>query len=133
MVQNSSRSVYGRIIEVLPKFLQHTDWFVDRTPGLYESAVEIRVQDCDSDDETEGKQYYNTTKNLICKDIVFTDFSGGYNVSIADAEFNVLHTCVVMDCLGHCAIYLGERFDNYVFQALHKILLKLGKFEVQGI
>lgn len=55
MVQNSSRSVYGRIIEVLHKFLQHTDWFVDRTPGLYESAVEIRVQDCDSDDETEGK------------------------------------------------------------------------------
>lgn len=48
-------------------------------------------------------------------------------VSIKDAEFNVLHTCTVLDCLGHCALYVGERFDGYVFQTLHKILLKLGK------
>ncbi|XP_013105335.1 TELO2-interacting protein 1 homolog [Stomoxys calcitrans] len=83
---------------------RHTDWFVDRTPGLYESAVEVRTQDYDSDDETEG---------------------ANDNVTIADAEFNVLHTCIVMDCLGHCALYIGERFDGYLFQALHKVLLKL--------
>lgn len=48
------------------------------------------------------------------------------NVTIADAEFNVLHTCLVLDYLGHSALYLGERFDSYVFQSLHKVLLKLG-------
>uniref|UniRef100_A0A1I8N890 Uncharacterized protein n=1 Tax=Musca domestica TaxID=7370 RepID=A0A1I8N890_MUSDO len=84
---------------------KYVDWFVDRTPGLYESAVEIRTQDCDSDDETED----------LCDN----------NVTIADAEFNVLHTCITMDCLGHCALYIGERFDSYVFQALHKVLLKI--------
>ncbi|XP_075147461.1 telo2 interacting protein 1 [Haematobia irritans] len=83
---------------------KHTDWFVDRTPGLYESAVEVKIQDCDSDDEIEG----------------VSD-----NVTIADAEFNVLHTCLVMDCLGHCALYIGERFDSYIFQSLPKVLLKL--------
>ncbi|XP_061395099.1 uncharacterized protein LOC133330709 [Musca vetustissima] len=84
---------------------KNTEWFVDRTPGLYESAVEIRTQDCDSDDEIE-----DANEN---------------NVTIADAEFNVLHTCIIMDCLGHCALYVGERFDSYVFQALHKVLLKI--------
>ncbi|XP_073816229.1 telo2 interacting protein 1 isoform X2 [Musca autumnalis] len=84
---------------------KNTEWFVDRTPGLYESAVEIRTQDCDSDDETE-----DLNEN---------------SVTIADAEFNVLHTCIIMDCLGHCALYVGERFDSYVFQSLHKVLLKI--------
>lgn len=51
------------------------------------------------------------------------------NVTIADAEFNVLHTCITMDCLGHCALYIGERFDSYVFQALHKVLLKIGMYK----
>lgn len=40
------------IFEII--FFKHTDWFVDITPGLYESAIEIRKQDCDSDDEKEG-------------------------------------------------------------------------------
>ncbi|XP_023292391.2 uncharacterized protein LOC111675781 [Lucilia cuprina] len=91
------------------KVNRHTDWFIDRTPGLYESAVEIRTQDCDSDDET-------VTEDLIQKH---------QNVTINDAEFNVLHTCIVLDCLGHCALYVGERFDGFIFQTLHKVLLKL--------
>ncbi|TMW49652.1 hypothetical protein DOY81_005256 [Sarcophaga bullata] len=89
------------------KIKKHTDWFIDVTPGLYESAVEIRKQDYDSDDEKE-----DIVQNL-------------QKVSIKDAEFNVLHTCIVLDCLGHCALYVGERFDGYVFQTLHKVILKL--------
>ncbi|KAM7364631.1 telo2 interacting protein 1 [Cochliomyia hominivorax] len=89
------------------KVNKHTDWFVDRTPGLYESAIEIRTQDYDSDDEIE---------DLIRKQ---------QKVTISDAEFNILHTCIVLDCLGHCALYIGERFDGYIFQTLHKVLLKL--------
>ncbi|XP_067626325.1 TELO2-interacting protein 1 homolog isoform X2 [Eurosta solidaginis] len=38
-----------------------TDWFVDRTPGLYESAVEIRTQDVDLDDERDVADASNNT------------------------------------------------------------------------
>lgn len=33
---------------------QPSYWHIERTPGLYESAVEIRKQDYDSDDEEEN-------------------------------------------------------------------------------
>ncbi|XP_053946965.1 uncharacterized protein LOC128855805 [Anastrepha ludens] len=85
-----------------------TDWFVDRTPGLYESAVEIRIQDLDSDDETD-----------------FDEGTKSQRVTILDAQFNVLHTCLALDVLGHCALFYGDRFDRYIFRCLHKVLLKV--------
>ncbi|XP_036323693.1 uncharacterized protein LOC118737353 [Rhagoletis pomonella] len=85
-----------------------TDWFVDRTPGLYESAVEIRTQDVDSDDE----------KN-------FDEVNKSERVTMLDAQFNVLHTCLALDVLGHCALFYGDRFDRYIFRCLHKVLLKV--------
>ncbi|XP_002054549.3 TELO2-interacting protein 1 homolog [Drosophila virilis] len=81
-----------------------SSWFKDHTPGLYSSAIEVRTQDCDSDDETEPVNS---------------------RVSIADAQFNVLHTCLVLDALGHCAKFIGDTFDRYIFRSLHKVLLKL--------
>ncbi|KAH8276328.1 hypothetical protein KR026_012133 [Drosophila bipectinata] len=83
-----------------------TNWFKDYTPGLYSSAVEIRTQDCDSDDE-------ELTEVVSSR------------VNIADAQFNVLHTCLVLDAIGHCAKFIGDTFDRYIFQSLHKVLLKV--------
>ncbi|XP_012155048.1 uncharacterized protein LOC101451495 [Ceratitis capitata] len=85
-----------------------TDWFVDKTPGLYESAIEIRTQNVDSDDEND-----------------FNEVNKSQRVTILDAEFNVLHTCIALDVLGHCATYYGDRFDRYIFRCLHKVLLKV--------
>uniref|UniRef100_A0A0K8W408 TELO2-interacting protein 1 n=2 Tax=Bactrocera latifrons TaxID=174628 RepID=A0A0K8W408_BACLA len=85
-----------------------TNWFVDNTPGLYESAVEIRTQDVDSDDEKDA-------------DTV----SRSQRVTILDAEFNVLHTCLALDVLGHCATHFGDSFSRYIFRCLHKVLLKV--------
>ncbi|XP_016975679.1 uncharacterized protein LOC108042068 [Drosophila rhopaloa] len=82
-----------------------THWFEERTPGLYSSAVEVRTQDCDSDDEQ--------------TEVV------GSRVTIADAQFNVLHTCLIMDALGHCARFIGDTFDRHIFLSLHKVLLKV--------
>ncbi|XP_068155248.1 TELO2-interacting protein 1 homolog [Drosophila tropicalis] len=79
-------------------------WFEDRTPGLYTSAVEVRTQDCDSDDEDD---------QVSCR------------VTILDAQFNVLHTCLVLDSVGHCASFIGDTFDRHIFRSLYKILLKL--------
>ncbi|KAH8242933.1 hypothetical protein KR032_003130 [Drosophila birchii] len=83
-----------------------THWFEERTPGIYSSAVEVRTQDCDSDDEQ--------SEQVISK-----------RVSIADAQFNVLHTCLVLDAVGHCATFIGDTFDRYIFRSLHKVLLKV--------
>ncbi|XP_034660104.1 uncharacterized protein LOC117896141 [Drosophila subobscura] len=82
-----------------------TQWFEDRTPGLYSSAVEVRTQDCDSDDEQ--------------TEVVHS------RVSIADAQFNVLHTCLILDAVGHCAKFIGDTFDRHIFLSLHRVLLKL--------
>lgn len=81
-----------------------TSWFKDYTPGLYSSALEVRTQDCDSDDESEPIKS---------------------RVSISDAQFNVLHTCIVLDALGHCAKFIGDTFDRHIFRSLHRVLLKL--------
>ncbi|XP_017031707.1 TELO2-interacting protein 1 homolog [Drosophila kikkawai] len=83
-----------------------THWFEERTPGIYSSAVEVRTQDCDSDDEQ--------SEQVVSK-----------RVSIADAQFNVLHTCLVLDAVGHCATFIGDTFDRYIFLSLHKVLLKV--------
>lgn len=34
---------------------QPSNYYMDATPGLYESSIEIRKQDYDSDDELKGK------------------------------------------------------------------------------
>ena len=45
-----------------------------------------------------------------------------------DAQFNVQHTCFVLDILGHCALFMGEIFDRYVFRSLHRVLLNVGMY-----
>ncbi|EDV91395.1 uncharacterized protein LOC6568451 [Drosophila grimshawi] len=84
-----------------------TSWFADHTPGIYSSAIEVRTQDCDSDDEVDADESVNS------------------RVRIIDAQLNVLHTCLVLDAVGHCAKFIGDTFDRYIFRSLHKVLLKL--------
>ncbi|EDW15512.1 uncharacterized protein LOC6573992 [Drosophila mojavensis] len=79
-------------------------WFKDYTPGLYSSALEVRTQDCDSDDESDPVHS---------------------RVTSLDAQFNVQHICLVLDALGHCALFIGDTFDRHIFRSLHKVLLKL--------
>ncbi|ALC45462.1 CG16908 [Drosophila busckii] len=81
-----------------------TAWFEQHTPGLYSSAVEVRMQDCDSDDDSDPVNS---------------------RITVADAQYNVLHTCLVLDALGHCARFIGDTFDRHIFHSLHKVLLKL--------
>lgn len=88
------------------KPLQSSAWFKDYTPGLYSSALEVRTQDCDSDDESDPVHS---------------------RVTSLDAQFNVQHICLVLDALGHCALFIGDTFDRHIFRSLHKVLLKLGK------
>ncbi|KAH8311472.1 hypothetical protein KR044_006502 [Drosophila immigrans] len=89
-----------------------TSWWQDHTPGMYSAALEVRTQDCDSDDEE--------SEALSSR------------VSITDAQFNVLHTCIVLDALGHCASFIGDTFDRHIFRSLHRVLLKLGKLVIKN-
>lgn len=91
---------------LISKPLQSSTWFKDYTPGLYSSALEVRTQDCDSDDESDPVHS---------------------RVTSLDAQFNVQHICLVLDALGHCALFIGDTFDRHIFRSLHKVLLKLGK------
>lgn len=64
---------------------------------------------------------------FVCCAIIY-NVDDSKRVTSADAQFNILHTCLVLDGLGHCAKHLKINFKSYVFRTLHKVLLKLGEF-----
>lgn len=51
-------------------------------------------------------------------------------MTLFDVEVNVLHTSLVLDVLGHCIIHLGKESHIYVLPILHKILLKIGNYNI---
>lgn len=49
-------------------------------------------------------------------------------ITIADAMFNVLHTCLIVETVGQFAMVLQKDFQPFLFKSLHKILEKSGEF-----
>lgn len=85
-----------------------TDWYEDRTEGLYESAISIRYTDVrwKGDDNVEDRND---------------------EITIGDAMFNVQHTCLILETVGHFATVLQTDFQPFLFKSLHRILEKSGE------
>lgn len=86
----------------------NTDWYEDRTEGLYESAISIRYTDV----------RWKGDENVKHSDD---------EITISDAMCNVLHTCLVLETVGHFATILRNDFQPFLFRTLHKVLEKSGK------
>lgn len=80
------------------------EFFEESTPGLYESAVEVRVRDVTLDDDS-GE-------------------SSGTNLKAI--KYNVLCTCLVVELMGTAATVLGRKFQRFMLRTLHQILEKAG-------
>lgn len=80
------------------------EWYQDRTPGLYESAIEIRVRDMKLDDDTE-KAHETSLKNI---------------------KYNILCTCLVVELIGVSASILEKSFRRFLLSTLHRVLEKAG-------
>lgn len=77
-------------------------WFEDRTEGLYESAISMRI----SDDGYRDVEQMNEV------------------ITLNDVKFNILHTALVMETLGLCATKMKERFQPFLLRSLSYLLEK---------
>lgn len=80
-----------------------SEWFEDRTEGLYESAISIRIKDIKPSD-----------KPIQPETII----------NLNDVKFNILHTCLILETLGICAESSKDEFQSYLLFCLHRILEK---------
>lgn len=87
--------------------LGDSQWYEDRTEGLYESAISIR------------------TSEIKWKPDEPAD-SGNETLTINDVKFNVLHTCLILETLASYASFLGAQFQPYLLNSIHRILEKAG-------
>lgn len=81
------------------------EWFQDSVPGLYESAIEIKIRDVRPEDEDQEIQ---TKLNLKI------------------VRYNILCTCFVTELIGCVAMQLKKGFQRYILRSMHKILEKAG-------
>lgn len=79
-----------------------TKWFEDRTEGLYESAISMRITDS-------GHQTIERRDDTI---------------TLNDVKFNILHTCLVIETLGICSLRMNERFQPFLLRSLRCLLEK---------
>lgn len=82
-----------------------SEWYEDRTDGLYESAISIRVS------EVKFREDQADVEELL---------------TINDVKFNVLHTCLILETIATYATYLGTDFQPYLLNTLHRLLEKSG-------
>ncbi|CRK90445.1 CLUMA_CG004116, isoform A [Clunio marinus] len=87
-----------------PKKDLKEEWFKDTTPGLYESAIEVRLRDVSLEDEDDY------TEELTLKRI----------------KYNILSTCLVVEFIGTLAKILEKKFQRFLLRSLHKVLEKAG-------
>lgn len=80
----------------------HEEWHQESTPGLYESAVEIRIRDMALDDDRTNEFTLRTIK------------------------YNILSTCFVLELIATSAHVLEKRFQRFLLRILHKVLEKAG-------
>lgn len=77
-------------------------WFEDRTEGLYESAISMRISDI-------GHQAVEPCHETI---------------TLNDVKFNVLHMCLVIETLGLCSLKLNTQFQPFLLHSLRCLLEK---------
>lgn len=80
----------------------HTEWFEDRTEGLYESAISMRIIDS-------GHRAIERMDETI---------------TLNNVKFNILHTCLVMETLGICAVKMNAQFQPFLLRSLRFLLEK---------
>lgn len=86
---------------------RRSDWYEDRTPGLYESAITIR--------------YTDVVYRPGAPDA--TDAAG---LSIADAHHNVQHICLTLEAIAHVARTLQHLYQPYLLGTLYRLLVLAG-------
>jgi hypothetical protein len=84
---------------------RNEEFFQDSTPGLYESAVEVRLKDVRLEDDD---QEFNSKLNLKM------------------VRYNILCTSFVTEIVGCAALRLGKQFQPFILRSMHKILEKAG-------
>ncbi|CAO1436342.1 unnamed protein product [Diamesa hyperborea] len=90
----------------IPKVKGDNDeWYEDRTPGLYESGIEIKMTEMKLEDEKPSVDSNSTLKEI---------------------KYNILSTCLVLELIGKCAKILKTQFERYLLRALHRTLEKAG-------
>lgn len=79
------------------------EWFHENTPGLYESAVEVRLKDVPMDvDEAPAE------------------------VTLKTIKYNILCTCLVLELVGVAASVLQKKFQRFLLPSMHRVLEKAG-------
>lgn len=86
---------------------ENSQWFEERTEGLYESATSIRMVDVKYDEPSPS-----TTVDQ--------------RLNLQDVKFNVLHMCLILETVACYASHLGDRFQPFLLNSLHRILEKSG-------
>lgn len=94
--------------------LQHeysgpSQWYADRTEGLYESAISIRT--------TDFNVQADSTKIVNADDAI----------TLNDVKMNILHICLVLETVGLYAAALKEKFQTFLLKSLHRILERAGE------
>lgn len=81
------------------------EWWKESTPGLYESAIEVKLKDVklDEDDEDEGIE-----------------------LNLKTIRYNILCTCFVTELIGCGSLQLRSKFQPFILRSMHKILEKAG-------
>lgn len=79
-----------------------SEWFEDRTEGLFESAISVRFSDIT--DPLVDQQYGAITIN--------------------DVKNNILHECLVIETVGMYAQQLANRYQPFLIKSLHRLLEK---------
>lgn len=103
-----SENYWKMVIDVPKETIKKStneEWFQDITPGLYESAIEIRLRDLrleDNDEEVQSK------------------------INLKMVRYNILCTCFVTELIGCAALQLGKKFQKFILRSMHKILEKAG-------
>lgn len=77
-------------------------WFEDRTEGLYESAISMRISDSG----------YRSIE------------PANERVTLNDVKFNILHMCLVIETLGLSALKMNAHFQPFLLRSLRCLLEK---------
>ncbi|KAL7016741.1 hypothetical protein ACKWTF_010111 [Chironomus riparius] len=94
-----------KAVSQVPKKAGREEWFEDHTPGLYESAIEVKLTDISLNDNNEEQQVILNLKTI---------------------KYNILCTCTILEMTGNIALKLESKFQKYILRCLHMILEKAG-------
>lgn len=82
------------------------EWYKDNTPGLYESAIQVKLTDLKLDEDNNEREERD--------------------INLKTIRYNVLCACFVTELIGIAAIQLGKDFQPFILSSINKILEKAG-------